>query len=136
MCRPHLEMITDQQADRKLKRRNWSRKQAMGHLVDLATAHHQWFARALTEPRVTAVSYPAIDWAAAQKYDLLTWQQLLHLWLPLQELLIHVLGQAPESRWNVPCRIGLDPDITLRQLADAYAQRVEETVAEILTRAA
>jgi hypothetical protein len=135
VCRPHLETIGERAAERKLKRRDWTRKQAMGHLIDLATAHHQWFARALVEPRVVAVSYPDANWAAAQEYDLLTWRQLLALWLPLQELLIHVLGHTPESRWTVPCRIGLDPEIPLRQLADAYAHRVEETVAEILTRA-
>ena len=134
-CQDRLEAINETDAVRKLKRRDWTRKQALGHLIDLATAHHQWFARALVEPRVTAVSYPAPDWATAQKYHLLPWYQLVDVWQELQSLLIHVLSSAPEDRWKIPCRIGLDPAMPLSELADSYAQRVEEVLAEISTRA-
>ena len=134
-CQGHLEAIDEAKAVRILKRRAWTRKQALGYLVDLATAHHQWFARALVEPRVTGVSYPAHDWATAQKYDLLPWYRLTAVWQELQYLLIHVLSSASEDRWKIPCRIGLDPAMPLSELADSYAQRVEEVLAEISTRA-
>jgi hypothetical protein len=37
-----------------LKRTGWTRKEALGHLIDWAAAHQQWFARALAEPKLTA----------------------------------------------------------------------------------
>lgn len=125
--------ISEAESERKLKRRGWTRKQAIGHLIDLATAHHQWFARALMEPRVTAVSYPAGDWPAAQNYDLLPWRQLVYLWQQLSQLLVLVLTHTPEARWQTPCRIGIDPPVPVSELAAAYVRRVEEVLAEILT---
>ena len=133
-CQLHLETFTEAEARRKLKRRDWTRKQALGHLIDLATAHHQWFARALVDPRITGVSYPTPDWAAAQKYDLLPWRRLTAIWHELQYLLVQLLSAIPEERWAIPCRIGLDPARPLSELADDYARRVEEITAEILTK--
>ena len=133
-CQRYPEAIAEAEGGRKLKLRGWTRKQALGHLIDLATAHHQWFARASVEPRVTGVSYPAPDWAAAQKYDLLPWRRLTALWHDLQYLLVQILSAIAEARWTIPCRIGLDPAIPISELADASAQRVEEVVAEIPTK--
>lgn len=133
-CQHHLEAITEAEARRKLKRRDWTRKQALGHLIDLATAHHQWFARALVDPRVTGVGYPTPDWAAAQKYDLIPWRRLTAIWHELQYLLVQLLSVVPEARFTIPCRIGLDPAIPLNEFAGDYARRVEEIVAEILTK--
>ncbi len=130
-----LKAITEAQAWRKLKRRDWNCKQALGHLIDLATAHHQWFARASVEPYVTGVSYPAPDWAVAQKYEMLPWRQLTQQWIELMDLLVHVLPALPAERWTVPCRIGLDPAMPVSELAAAYSQRVEDVLVEILTRA-
>src|SRR5262249_54270182 len=79
----HLGAISEDEAAHRLKRREWTRKQAIGHLIDLATAHHQWLARALVKPRVTALSYPATEWTAAQNYDGLRWNQLTALWFEL-----------------------------------------------------
>ncbi len=133
-CQLHLETFTEAEARRKLKRSDWTRKQALGHLIDLATAHHQWFARALVDPRVTGVSYPTPDWAAAQKYDLLPWRRLTAIWIELQYLLVQLLSAIPESRWAIPCQIGLDPAVPLSEFAGNYARRVEEIVAKILTK--
>jgi hypothetical protein len=41
-----------------LERTEWTRKEALGHLIDWAAAHQQWFARALTGPELTAGGYP------------------------------------------------------------------------------
>ncbi len=54
-----LDAQSDQEGDRPMKRKPWSRKQALGHLIDWASAHQQWFARALTEPRLSPAGCPA-----------------------------------------------------------------------------
>lgn len=132
-ARRHLLAITEAEAGRKLKRRGWTRKQAIGHLIDLATAHHHWFARALVEPRVTAVSYPGEHWPAAQNYDLLPWRELVFHWQQISQLLVLVLTHAPEPRWETPCKIGIDPPLPLSGLAVEYVRRVEDVLAEITT---
>lgn len=135
MAKPHLLAFREPDSEHKLKRRGWTRKQAMGHLIDLATAHHQWIARALVEPRVTAVSYPAPEWAAAQHYDVLPWEQLVGLWRRLSQLLVLIISQAPVERLKTPVRIGIDPEVTVDKLVTEYVRRVEDVLAEILTEA-
>jgi hypothetical protein len=39
----------------RLARKRWMRKQAIGHLVNLAATHHYWLTRALVEPKLTAL---------------------------------------------------------------------------------
>lgn len=129
----HLERMAEGEADQKLKRRDWTRKEAMAHLIDLATAHHQWIVRALVEPRVTAVSYPEQEWSAAQRVELLPWMQLVEIWVQLQGLLIHLLSNVPEERQEIPIRIGLAPAVPLRELAGSYQERIEVVLGEIVT---
>jgi ATP-dependent Clp protease ATP-binding subunit ClpA len=49
-------------SEQRLKRRPWTRKEALGHLIDWAATHQQWFARALTESKLVAAGYPQEDW--------------------------------------------------------------------------
>ena len=64
----HLAEYSDSYGERRLKRKNWTRKQAFGHLVDWAVTHQQWFARSLTEPALVAEGYPLDEWVSAQQY--------------------------------------------------------------------
>ncbi len=125
-ARPRLQAITEVQALNQVV------SDLMGHLIELATAHHQLFICARVEPRVDCLALPTPECASAQRYDLFPWEQLTELWLNLQQLLIHVLSQVPAEKLNTPCSIGNSPDIPLSQLADEYAHKVETLIAVIL----
>ena len=125
-ARPRLQAITETEA------LNQAVSDSMGHLLELATAHHQLFIRASVEPRVDSLTLPALEYVSAQRYDLLPWEQLVELWLNLQQLLIHILSQVPPEKFNTPYSIGNSPAIPLSQLADEYAQKVEMLISEIL----
>ena len=43
-----LDRVGEYDAHRRLARKSWTRKDALGHLIDWSTAHHHWIARALT----------------------------------------------------------------------------------------
>lgn len=73
----YLGRENDRYGDVRLKRKEWMRKQALGHLIDWATTHHQWFARALSEPRLVAAGFPEDEWVAAQHYAELPWHELV-----------------------------------------------------------
>src|SRR5258708_2899196 len=130
----HLNEYSDADYDKRLKRRPWTRREAWGHLVDYASTHQQWFARALTEPSIDVRSYPHDDWVAAQHYLDFSGQNLWHLWVLLNRLLIHVLTRITEVKVNTPCRIGIAAPIPLWSLATDYVLYCEDVVGQTLAR--
>ena len=124
----HLSTPSENVGYRRLKRKAWTRKEAVGHLIDWATTHHQWFARALTEPKLVASAYPEDSWVAAQRYTEVSWIQLLDLWGSLNRLLIRVLASIPEEKLQTSCRIGIEPPRTLAELIAGYIEHCEDII--------
>ncbi len=129
-----LQELPPASADQKLRRKPWSRKEALGHLIDWATAHHQLFARALNETTLTASGYPADNWAVLQHYSNLPLPEIVDIWESVNRLLIHVLCQIKEDKLGMPCRIGIAEPIPLEHLVKNYLDHVEEVLGQILTR--
>lgn len=119
-------------AFRRLKRQPWTRKQAMGRLIDLATTHHHWLARALTEPKLTAGSYPSVDSVTAQHYNDARWEDLIEAWLAINRVLIHAMRAIDETAAQKPCRIGLAAPVPLKQLMATYVQDCDDLIGQIL----
>ena len=118
----------------RLKRAAWTRKEALGHLIDWAAAHQQWLARALTSPELTAVEYPPDSWLAAQNYQEMLWSEARTLWLSLNGLLLHVIQAIPAEKVETPCRIGAAPPIPLRELVERYIAHCDDIVGQLLMR--
>jgi hypothetical protein len=129
---PHLAGYSEADSGKILKRAPWTRKEALGHLVDYASAHQQWFARALTEPHITALAYPPYSWVSAQRYRDFSRPILVDLWGSLNHLLIHVVTHVPEEKVNTPCRIGVEEPIPLWSLVSRYALHCEDIAGQIL----
>jgi len=129
---PPLAGYSEADSGKSLKRKPWTRKEALGHLVDHGNAHQQWFARALTEPSITVLSYPPDNWVAAQHYRDFSWQDLTDLWSSLNELIIHVLTRIPDEKLTTPCRIGVEAPIPLSSLATRYVDHCEDITGQIL----
>jgi hypothetical protein len=130
----HIYAYSEDYGQQRLKRKPWSRKEAFGHLIDWANAHQQWFARALTEPKVVAPGYPQDEWAPAQQYGTFPWEDLVDLWLCANRLLVHVLGLIPEEKLDTPCQIGIAEPIPLAELAARYVKHCQDVVGQILAR--
>jgi hypothetical protein len=133
-AQPHLEAFSDSDGDVRLKRKSWTRKEAMGHLIDWATTHHRWIARALTEPKLAAAGYPLDQWVAVQQYRTAAWKDLVELWVRLNRMLLHVLAQIPEEKLAVSCRLGIEDATTLAKLIERYLEHCEDLVAQVLVR--
>jgi len=132
--KPHLKAFSNADGAARLKRKDWSRRQAMGHLIDWATTHSHWMARALTEPKVVASGYPLDEWVVAQQYDSLRFQDLVELWLRLNHLLLHVLARVPEARLETPFRAGIEEPTTLLRVIERYVEHCQDLVAQVLVR--
>ena len=112
----HLAGYSEAEAAQRLKPRTWTRKEALGHLIDWAATHQQWFARALTEPKLVAAMDPQEEWVAAQNYAGEPWTDLVELWVRINGLLAHVMAQAPEEKLKTPCKVGIQDAIPLGEL--------------------
>ena len=122
----------DTYGEQKLKRKPWTRKQALGHLIDWAAAHQQWFARALSESTLLAGGYPEENWVLAERYADFAWQDTLDLWVSLNRLLLHVLAGIPEEKLKTPCRIGISQPVPLSQLIARYVEHCEDIAGQIV----
>ena len=120
--------------DQRLKRHPWTRKEAVGRLVDLATAHHQWLARALVESNLTAAGYPAEELVTAQQYAAYDWRELISLWLLMNRLLMHSLSAITEEKLTMACRLGVSEPCTLLTVIQRYAGSCEDLVGQILAK--
>jgi hypothetical protein len=130
----HIQAYSEVYGQQRLKRKPWTRKEAFGNLIDWATTHQQWFARALTEPKVVAAGYPPDDWVSAQQYDSFQWIDVVDLWLCVNRLLIHVLAQIPEDKLKILFHIGVEKPIPLVEVIDRYVAHCEDLVGQILAR--
>ncbi len=117
-----------------LKRNGWTRKEALGHLIDWAAAHQQWLARALAAPKLTASGYPEDSWLSAQHYNDLSWRGLLEIWNWLNRLILHVVSSIPEEKLDTPCVIGIRQPIPLRELVSRYVAHCDDIVGQLLMR--
>jgi len=99
------------------------RRERWGHLIALAAAHRQWFERALSESEITESGYPESNWTLAPLYDSKSRRDLFGLWLVLNRRIIQSIGDIPEEKINIPCRIGSAEAIPLRELVRRYVER-------------
>ena len=134
--RLQLNALTRLEEDggQRLKRSGWTRKEAIGHLIDWAAAHQQWFARALTSPALAASGYPADGWLAAQQYNAAPWADLVGLCILLNRMICHVLARIPEEKLETPCRVGVAAPVPLQELAHRYVAHYDDIVGQLLMR--
>lgn len=130
----HLNAYSESYGDRMTRRRPWTRKEALGHLIDWAMAYQQWLIYALTESKLAAPRYPDEAAVAIQGYAEFSWTDTVNLWMSLNRLLVHVLLGVPEDKASVPCRIGIADPIPLTALVARYVERSQDVVGQIVAR--
>jgi hypothetical protein len=126
-----LTARTDAPGGLPLKGKAWTRKEALGHLIDWAMLHEQWFARALIETRLEVHTYPH-EGAPAAHYNEYSWSGAVALWVSLNQLIVHVLAQIPKEKMELPIKIGNEEPVPLSKVVDAYIQHCGEVAEGIL----
>jgi hypothetical protein len=109
----------------------WSRKQLLGHLIDSASNNHQRFVRAALSD---ALDFPAYDTPGSVRVEAVeraAWPMLVDLWAAYNRYLSHVIRYLPEDKLNVVCRIGSNPPMTLRELAEDYLRHLVHHLEQI-----
>ncbi len=131
--RKHLKRYADVYGETRISSRPWSRKQAVGHLVDFAAAHHIWLAGALTQTKLVVNGYPQDLWVSGQKYEHYAWQELVDLWVLLNRLIARIVAEMPEEKCKMECRIGSQDAIPLSELIARYVKHCGEITAAIVS---
>jgi hypothetical protein len=130
----HFNLYSESYGDRVLKRQPWTRKEALGHLIDWAMAYQQWLICALTESKLAVPGYPDEAAVAIQGYADFSWADTVDLWMSLNRLLVHVLLWIPEEKAGAPCRIGIADPVPLTALVARYVERSQDIVGQIAAR--
>jgi hypothetical protein len=119
-----LRETSDQEASAPALPGGWSRKQAIGHLIDSASNNHQRFVRAALAGSLVWPGYDQNGCVSIQAFQEAPWPMLLDVWEALNRLLAHVLEHLPPESAAASCRIGEHEPVPLAQLARQYMEHM------------
>lgn len=110
----------------------WSKKQALGHLVDSAANNHQRFVRLQLAPRIDLPGYDGDAWVRVQRYQDRPWLEIVQLWQTYNTQLAAVIRSVdPKSLqnvWHTPD----GKDLTLEFLMRDYVTHLRHHLDQIL----
>jgi DinB superfamily len=115
----------------------WSLKEILGHLIDSASNNHQRFVRLQEQSSLSLPGYNQENWVRIQRYNSMSWDDLVPLWYLLNTLLLHIIrGMSEDCLGNI--YHSPDGPITLDVLVkdyfrhlDGHVQHFEERYAEL-----
>lgn len=102
----------------------WSRKQALGHLIDSASNNHQRFVRAALQDSLDFPGYDQDGCVRIAAPGEASWKTLVALWANYNRYLAHIIARLPADKLEVRCRIGGNQPVTLRFLAEDYVHHM------------
>lgn len=114
---------------------SWTRKEALGHLIDLSMAQQQWLAAALAYGELRANRVPDRSWVEAQKYEL-DWTSTVNLWVLVNRHLLNVIASIPEDKLSIACSIGEAAPVSLEMMISNYVDTVAEWIRKLTVRPA
>ncbi len=129
-----MNSFDDTYGQAKLRRRPWTRKQALGYLTDQASQYRLWVARALTEPNLRVDRLPSDESVTAQPFDDLNWQFTVESWFFANILLLRLIAALPGSKASLSCRVGIDAPVPLEKLLSNFVEISEDTMEQVLAR--
>ncbi len=122
---PELRRTGDKDASAPALPGGWSRKQAMGHLIDSASNNHQRFVRAALAGSLEWPGYDQNGCVRIQAFQEAPWPMVIDVWEAMNRLLVHVLAHLPAEAASAPCRIGDHGAIPLEELARQYVEHLQ-----------
>lgn len=129
-----MDCSTEEYGNARLHRRPWTRKQALGYLIDWASQYRLWLGRALVEPNLRGDRPPAEEAATAQQYEDIPWSFLAESWFSAKCLLLHAVATLPGAKAAIPCRIGIADPVPLEKLLAGLVEMTEDILEQVLAR--
>ena len=126
-----LRLVSAEESLAPILSGGWSRRQAIGHLIDSASNNHQRFVRASLQHSLEFPNYDQNGWARVQAPEAADWSLLVALWANYNRYLAHVIAHLPPAKLEVPCRIGQNNPVTLKFLAEDYLRHMLHHLGQI-----
>jgi DinB superfamily len=121
---PRLRKFDGSETEVPLLPGGWSRKQALGHLIDSASNNHQRFVRAGLQDSLEFPGYDQEGCVRLQAPQDVEWALLVSLWAAYNRYLAHVVDRLPAAKLEIRCRIGSGEPVTLGFLATDYVRHL------------
>ena len=111
----------------------WSRLQILGHLCDSALHNVSRFVQMQhqTEP-LFITPYHQDQWVESQQYISAPIEEVLNLWISLNQSVIRVLSSMPETGESPTCILPDGSVVTMEWLAQDYVQHLQHHLQQIL----
>lgn len=114
------------------KEGKWSRLQVLGHLCDSALHNVSRFVQMQhqTEP-LSLTPYNQNQWVESQQYISAPIEEVLNLWISLNQSVIRILSSMPETGESATCVLPDGSVVTLGWLAQDYVQHLKHHLQQI-----
>jgi hypothetical protein len=131
---PHaFRSLTLEEAVEPRSEGKWSRLQILGHLCDSAINNVTRFIRVLHEPQpLLLLPYDQEQWVNAQRYGQASTEEILSLWLSLNQSVLRVISGLKPSQLSLSCQLPNGGDIvTLQWLIEDYLEHMVHHLKQI-----
>jgi hypothetical protein len=102
----------------------WSPKEELGHLLDSAVNNHQRIVRVQMDDNVAMPGYQQEKWVALHKYQERPWDELINLWIALNQHLLVAAQSVPDVAWKHSCTVGDSEPMTLKFVFEDYIRHM------------
>ena len=110
----------------------WSKKEILGHLVDSAINNLKRFTEIQFMPRpYTVTKYKQAELVTANNYQGTQTDQIIHLWLSLNQQILNVIALQTEDTLAYPVILPEGDRSDLRFLIADYAEHMEHHARQI-----
>lgn len=110
----------------------WSPQEILGHLCDSAINNLGRFIRAQTEQPFHIVPYKQNEWVSLQAYQKRPAVEILHLWIGLNQSVLHVMQAMPPDKGKHLCEMPDGTIFTLEWLMTDYVDHLEHHLRQML----
>ena len=112
--------------------RKWSRIEVLGNLIDSAQNNLRRFICGQYESTPTMISYDQDFWVAANQYGNASKEDMIQLWILLNERIACVLQNMPADFYEKYCPIVTGGQQTLQWFAADYVKHLKHHLNQIL----
>ncbi|MDH5163886.1 DinB family protein [Heyndrickxia oleronia] len=127
-----LPKVYDSMAETEISNRplpnKWSKKEILGHLCDSALNNINRFIKIQYEEQPFVIqSYNQDQWVILQNYQERPLEEIVNLFLSLNEQIINIISNIPKERLSYLCDIGNKQE-TLEWLVKDYLNHMEHHI--------
>jgi hypothetical protein len=131
-----LLVLSEEQAATPKAVGKWSPKQIIGHLIDSAFNNHQRFVRGqitahLNNGILELDGYAQDEWVRVGQYNQQSISSLLGLWLAINQQIMVVIAQTPDSALETQVKIGGGEVVALEFVMVDYVRHLKHHLGQI-----